>query len=363
VPRGSKIGEHRGGRERGTPNRRTVLANRILALAVEHPTASAWQLVDILVKDRQLPADIRIAISQEFSRPAPSQFMTAKPSVDKRGEAELADARPAPSHTTKLASLDVLWSITQDTTVPPIRRHKAAAAAAQHFLPKKPGPKRWWENAPVDEYGFAITPQIAAEYRDIKAKLLDALKSGENNPVAVKLRRRVDAILQRLPCPCPSLYGIKQLDADLERLVVFARQRKAKVPLSASEDAEEAHCKARVDSLGAGPECAARWRLNALTDKERIFRKGFGPRLTWREQVDLRFLRLLYPTEKPPRLYLGNAFDYEPLRDEPLAADGNLYPAGSKLAPLKDGEIEEFIDIPPFVYGHPGYPGHRWAWY
>jgi hypothetical protein len=52
---------------------------------------------------------------------------------------------------------------------------------------------------------------------------------------------------------------------------------------------------------------------------------------------------------------------YEPLRDERLAVDGNLYPANSKLAPLKDGDFEEFVDVAPYVYGHPGYPGHRWS--
>ena len=66
MPRGSKIGERRGGRQRGTPNRRTVLADRILAIASERPTTSACQLVDILVKDHELPADIRMAIAREF---------------------------------------------------------------------------------------------------------------------------------------------------------------------------------------------------------------------------------------------------------------------------------------------------------
>jgi hypothetical protein len=37
-----------------------------LAIASERPTTSACQLVDILVKDRELPADIRMAIAREF---------------------------------------------------------------------------------------------------------------------------------------------------------------------------------------------------------------------------------------------------------------------------------------------------------
>ena len=40
-------------------------------------------------------------------------------------------------------------------------------------------------------------------------------------------------------------------------------------------------------------------------------------------------------------------FYYQPLRDAPLAVDGNLYPPKSKLPPQKDGEFEEFVDCPP----------------
>ena len=64
MPRGSKPGERRGGRQRATPNRRTVLAGKILVAASENPTASRRQLLTILVKDRGLPADIRTAIAR-----------------------------------------------------------------------------------------------------------------------------------------------------------------------------------------------------------------------------------------------------------------------------------------------------------
>ena len=62
------------------------------------------------------------------------------------------------------------------------QRRKAASEAAQYLLPKKPGIKRWWLNAPVDEYGFAITPEIAAEYRDARFELRRLSRIGSNNP-------------------------------------------------------------------------------------------------------------------------------------------------------------------------------------
>lgn len=366
MPRGSKIGERRGGRERGTPNRRTVLADRILDIAPEYATASASQFVEVLVKDRKLPADIRMAIALEFSPAGGSRSGVAKSSVEPRPRAKSSGTRRVPSRAAKLASLKVLLSIAQDTCAHPVQRRKAAAEAAQHFLPKKPGPKRWWNNAPTDECGFAITPEIAAEYRDSKFELRRLTRSGGNSAATVrraaKMRTRLESILHRLQYPCPSKYGRDQWDADGRRLVEFLYRRENNNTLSESEYAEEAHCRARFDCFSAGPESAAQERLYQLLDKERVSRSAFGPPLTWKEQVDLRFLRLLYQQHNR-RAFIQTMFDYEPLRDHPLSKDGNLYPADSKLRPLEDGEIaEEFVDLPPFVIGDPNRPGHRWYW-
>ena len=366
MPRGSKIGERRGGRERGTPNRRTVLADRILEIAPEHATASAPQFVEVLVKDRKLPADIRMAIARNFlsvRTPRSVRVRAASSSADQRRKAKSTSPLPDPSGTAKCETLDILFNIAQDTGVHPDQRRKAASEAAQHFLPKKLGIKKWWVNAVPDEYGFAITPQIAAEYRDIRIELR---RLRGNSPAiarrAAKMRERLNAILHRLSCPCPSQYGKDQLDEDGRRLIGFLRLRETEVPLSETQNAAEAHCRARYDCYFEGPEMAARERLSLLEVKERGFRISFGPRLTRKEAVELRFLRLLYPRSRQSPLPPDQDDFYQPLRDAPLAVDGNLYPSHSKLAPLKEGEIEEFVDVPPYVIGHPGYPGHRWLW-
>ena len=77
MPRGSKPGERRGGRQRATPNKRTILADRILAAASEHPSASRHELFAILVKDQALPADIRIAVARK-SLPARASMHALK---------------------------------------------------------------------------------------------------------------------------------------------------------------------------------------------------------------------------------------------------------------------------------------------
>jgi hypothetical protein len=60
--------ERRGGRQRATPNKRTMLTDRILATASSNPIASSREILLILVKDQALPAATRIAIAQKSFR-------------------------------------------------------------------------------------------------------------------------------------------------------------------------------------------------------------------------------------------------------------------------------------------------------
>ena len=226
MPRGSKIGERRGGRQRGTPNRRTVLADRILAIASERPTTSACQLVDILVKDHELPADIRMAIAREFLSAGTSRSVGAsavRSSARKRRKAQSSGPRPEPPGNRRLATLDGLFSIAQDTTVATDQRRQAASEAAQHFLPKKPGIRRWWVNAPADEYGFAITPQIAAEYRDSKLELHHLANSGSNSP-AIRERRKSSGLACKrscIGCSVPALPSTGWTNGSRIRIALF----------------------------------------------------------------------------------------------------------------------------------------------
>jgi hypothetical protein len=333
------MGERRGGRQRGTPNRRTVLAERILAIASRHPGLSADQFIAILVKDQELPADIRTAIAREFLA-ASKRFVrvrAARSSADKQRRAK--SGGPRPSSAADLATLDFHFAVAQDATVELNQRRKAALEIAQHFLPKKTGIRRWWKNAIADEYGFTISPQLATEYRDTKRELGRLVRSGANSPAtakkAARLQQCLKGILQRLQCPCPSRYGMDQLVEDGHRLVYFSHQRDNKIILSDKENAEEAHRRARMDCFNAGPESAARHRLAIFKDKKRRFGNSTGSCLTWKEQVDLRLLELLYPQRKPSISGPDDELYYHPFRIEPLAADGNLYPRNSELSGLQ----------------------------
>ena len=78
MPRGSKPGERRGGRQRATPNRRTVLTNRILAAAAANPAPTTNELVLVLAKDQDLPADTRMAIARKALLFDPSRSMHSR---------------------------------------------------------------------------------------------------------------------------------------------------------------------------------------------------------------------------------------------------------------------------------------------
>jgi hypothetical protein len=354
MPRGSKPGERRGGRQCTTPNKRTVLTDRILAAASEHPGAALHELLASLVKDQALAADIRIAVARNTP--------PARASRSSKALAAGTNARPG---TAGLVTLDVLFSIVQDATTAPAQRRKAASEAALHFLPKTAA--RGWPGAVADEYGFVISAKMAIEYRDSVLQLQHLLDSARSNIPATKkttdkLRARIKMIEQRLECPCPSLYDIKRhWQRDRERVRELAEKRQAKIALSEEESAEEAHRMARSRSLVAGADQAARRRLNDLREKARASKRAYGPRLTRRERVDLRLLRLLYsPAESAFTYKPDEDPHYHPLRDEPFAENGNLYPPDSRLRPAPSGAADEdfveFVDCPPYVTGNPNDP-------
>ena len=341
MPRGSKPGERRGGRQRAAPNKRTILTDRILAAASEYPSSSWHELLAILVKDQALPADIRIAV--------------ARTSLPARALSVRLPAGPV--------TLDVLLSVVQDTTTAPAQRRKVALEVALHFLPKNPA--RGWPGSIADEFGFVISPKMAREYRDSKLQLRHLSDSaGSNVPAtqkkADKLRARIEMILQRLECPCPARYNIEQWRKDRERVLELVQRRQSKIVLTEEENAEEAHLVARSDSLLAGAAEAAKERLYDLREKARLSKNGAGRRLTRQEQANLRLLRLLYPSSPFFSYDPDEDLQYHPLRDELFAEDGNLYPRNSRLRPVpsspEDADFVEFVDVPRYITGNPNYP-------
>jgi len=213
------------------------------------------------------------------------------------------DAR---TEATIFAPLDILLSVAQDAAATPVERRKAASETAEYFLPKNPGGKKTRrEKFPPHEYGFVVDPKLARELRDSKLKLACLPLAKKLTPYtlaqrATKLQSRIKEIQQSLQCPCPSKYGLNELDRDAERLDSFGRRRVSKRILSLYEDIDEALRTARCDSFWEGPETAARQRLACLREKKRAA-DNYGPPLTPAQAAALRFLVLLYPLPYKPR--------------------------------------------------------------
>lgn len=351
MPRGSKPGERRGGRQRATLNKRTVLRHRILAAASANPTAARHELLSILVANQALPADTRLAVVRKafpfghsrsmHGRSANTVARRTRPNepatkirpdrvVDNKGLASKKD--PALRSNASLA-LDLLLTVAQDTAASLVDRSRAASKVAEFFLPKNArGKKPRSGKFPPDEYGFIVDPELASELRDSKLKLACLHLEKKRTPYAMaqkarKLQARIGEIQQSLQCPCPSKYRIKHLVLDKERLEIFNRRRALGNVFPPEEDAEEALRMARYDSFLHGPEVAARRRWEDLREKKRAADRQYGPPLTPAQATTLRFLTLLY------YLASGPSPDEETLAEHPF---------------------HEFP--PPFIVGNPNYP-------
>ena len=182
MPRGSQPGERRGGRECGTPNRRSILTDQILTLAPANPDASTRRLLRILVADQGLPADTRRAVADHPVRMGAAKSGASTPAND-------AAARHRARPRARGQAIESLWIIVRDQTVAEKERRKAAYAAAELLLPKVASRSRWPDTV-TDDFGFAIHPNMAREYRDARRTvLLTTLTPREKNRLLHRMSR------------------------------------------------------------------------------------------------------------------------------------------------------------------------------
>ena len=64
MPRGSRPGERRGGRQKGTPNKSTALKRAALSAASADPTITPLQFLLGVMRDPQVPTDLRIRVAR-----------------------------------------------------------------------------------------------------------------------------------------------------------------------------------------------------------------------------------------------------------------------------------------------------------
>jgi hypothetical protein len=89
MSRGSKPGERRGGRKKGTPNKKTVLKNALICAATASPNTSPLDFMLDLMRDPKAPTDLRLEMAV-----AAAPFVHSKPQAPPRVRTNPMDSSP-----------------------------------------------------------------------------------------------------------------------------------------------------------------------------------------------------------------------------------------------------------------------------
>ena len=240
MSRGSKPGERRGGRQRGTPNKKTVLRNAALAAAAANPELLPLEFLLGIMRDPNASPELRIKVAQ-----ATLPFVHAKPGSARPGD---------PAGTAKL--IDGTGAFTIDNAVAKALR---------------------------DDYH-----RLGELERKKCGDTLSAAEVEEESNLRARIGDRARAI------GCPPGYGLKQAQKDSNRLHQLYCKRISPPScrggaLPDAEDTEEAQLRARVAAFDESSEGCARRRIRELEMQD--FRGGRSAA----EQSELDSLRTLYP--------------------------------------------------------------------
>ena len=272
MPRGSKPGERRGGRQRGTPNKTTALKNAVLCAAAAKPNASPLDFMLGLMRDPAIPTDLQL----EMAVPA-ARYMHAKPGAFRRGGLHPLDVRahygksasitprdmetelsaPAPAVNAKnsnLTPLNFLLNVMNDPEATPQQRIRAARVAARYrHEPAEPEVRR---NLIEDTFGFKIDPAVASVVRDLSLQVrwlsppfaYTLSRSDAQNKASLSARvRHLTELIE-----CPASYTVPHAKLDQARLLEFVERRRTQQPMTRDENAEEAYLTMRLEAfLGA----------------------------------------------------------------------------------------------------------------
>jgi hypothetical protein len=353
MPRGSKPGERRGGRQRGTPNKKTLIKNVVFLAAAADPNRSPLDFMLALMRDPQVPLDLRIDMAAAAaplvharprasgrSRPHPMELRARrtqsaalsgsdggaeKPALPRSQEPDIA-TRPENAPMPKVAEtdarltigtaeagkrgnlkaadlpLDFLLGVMHDPEVMPRQRARAARIAARymHQPPERP------VHLVEDEFGFKIDPVVAKTVRELDALLAQVVREIESReeqrkrgrplipyPALYENKKRLGARLREHleSIECPDGYGWLDLEKDEERLRELVEQCRNEGKLTPDDDAEEAYRIARTEVYRRTPKHEAWCRLAKLEQA-----RWEGRELTAVELAELDDLRARFPT-------------------------------------------------------------------
>jgi hypothetical protein len=325
MPRGSRPGERRGGRQKGTQNKKTMLRNAALSAAAANPNTSPLDFFLNVIRDKSLLLETRIAAAREalpyfHSKPQDSLPRQATPgrygNASSGGNGGWAGRRsinikitkggseaPESESEAELTPLGFLLGVMRAADTPPHLRLQVASLVARYLHPKRggDGPAKIVVEDPTS---FSIDPELAMEFRDAKFRYDIVCRGRNSHPEdyereAPDLEIRIAELESSLQCPCPSMYSKKQYDRDQERLKELARVRHSGLKLSRQEDVEEAWLTARVASWWTTPQAAAYERMFQLDLRDWNQPYSSMEPLSQREKAEFRALQMLYPRNLP----------------------------------------------------------------
>ena len=267
MPQGSRPGERRGGRQRGTPNKKTALRNAAINAAAADPNLSPLGFLLGLMRDVSLPIELRVDMAAvaaplfhaKLKAPkrdphAPKTWtlidaIDGQPGPGCRGEIKLV-AKPKPpaadgTFSLTITPLEFLLNVMSDPALPAELRIKAARVAApyRHTRPTPAEPVIDSDTITTDEYGFVVEQAFARRLRDLVIKERVAFYNHGTIQEGRGIRGAINELCKMLP-ECPSGYGAYQARLDASRLDEYCIERigeNVSLRLSAEQDAEEAH--------------------------------------------------------------------------------------------------------------------------
>jgi hypothetical protein len=300
MPRGSRPGERRGGRKPGTPNKKTLIKNAVFLAAACDGERSPLDFMLALMRDRQVPLDLRIDMAA-----AAAPFVHAKPEparnrdhLGETGDLKFGrlEAKPGAEASGGVSPLEFLLGVMGDPAASSRQRVKAVAVAARYTHARAGAPEAPAVVVVEDKFGFKVDPELARAERDDRVrerKLRSFIPSSAEGRAAegeleqIHERREDRITLVKFPYDYTSV----DHEADRKRLDELNGKRRSGKKLTPEEDAEEAHLMMRV--LNPNVKEFA-FPMSRIAELEERFAVGETP-LTTAEQNELKGLRRCHP--------------------------------------------------------------------
>jgi hypothetical protein len=329
MPRGSEPGERRGGRQKGTPNKKTVLRNAAIDAAAANPNLSPLDFLLGLMRNPSLPSDLRTKMA-EVAAPfvhrkptkdnprilASRKHVALMKAVHKGKAAQPGGADPNAGKPGTLAvegaaedetPLEYLMGVMRDPDIKPELRIRIAQRVVPFVHPKQKQDRKadQTEAELADALGdeFLVDPELAAKIRDDELRLKELPYSlvcrGSRAPPApaeLEAKAALEARIEEAATAigCPPGYGSKEQRIDYAVADRVSKKRTLVAPhnrLTRLQWLLEAQAVARLAAYARTPEQRAKRQAEERLDylRRRLHEAGVA------EREEYIRLRALYP--------------------------------------------------------------------